>query len=70
MVAAGVADEVLVQVAYAIGVAQPVGLYVDTYDTAKVNLTDSQIAEKINNLFDMRPAKIIKQFGLKNPIFR
>ena len=70
LVAAGVADEVLVQVAYAIGVADPVGLYVDTYGTAKVDLTDSQIADKINELFDMRPAAIVKRFGLKNPIFR
>ena len=70
LVAAGIADEVLVQVAYAIGVAQPVGLYVNTYGTSKVNLTDSQIAEKVNELFDMRPAAIVKRFGLKNPIFR
>ncbi len=70
LVAAGVADEVLVQVAYAIGVAQPVGLYVNTYGTSKVNLSDSEIAEKVNELFDMRPAAIVKRFGLKNPIFR
>ena len=70
IVAAGVADEVLVQVAYAIGVAQPVGLYVNTYGTAKVNLTDSEIAEKIVEIFDMRPYCIVKRFGLKNPIFR
>jgi len=69
MVAAGVADEVLVQVAYAIGVAQPVGLYVNTYNTAKVKLTDGQISDKIKKLFDMRPAAIVKRFGLKNPIF-
>jgi len=70
MVAAGLADEVLVQVAYAIGVAKPVGFYVNTHGTSKVNLTDSEIAEKINDIFDMRPAAIVDRFGLKNPIFR
>lgn len=69
MVAAGVADEVLVQVAYAIGVAKPVGLYVNTYGTAKVNMPDGDIAKKIEKLFDLRPSAIIKRFGLKNPIF-
>jgi len=69
MVAAGVADEVLVQVAYAIGVAKPVGLYINTYGTSHVKLTDGEIAEKINAIFDMRPAAIVKRFGLKNPIF-
>ncbi|NVN95386.1 MAG: methionine adenosyltransferase [Bacteroidetes bacterium] len=75
LIAAGVADEVLVQVAYAIGVAQPVGLYVNTFETSKVKdkaekkLTDGQIAEKINTIFDMRPFAIVKRFGLKNPIF-
>ncbi|MDA3944411.1 MAG: methionine adenosyltransferase [Bacteroidetes bacterium] len=75
MVAAGVADEVLVQVAYAIGVAEPVGFYINTRDTAKVKnadgnkLTDEQIAEKVSELFDMRPFAIIKKFGLKNPVF-
>ncbi|MEM6725108.1 MAG: methionine adenosyltransferase [Bacteroidota bacterium] len=69
VVAAGLADQVLVQVAYAIGVARPVGLFVNTYGTAKVDLTDGEIAEKINELFDMRPAKIIERFGLMNPIF-
>ena len=70
LVAAGVADEILVQVAYAIGVAQPVGLYVNTHGTGKVNFSDSEIAKKIETLFDMRPAAIVKRFGLKNPIFR
>ncbi len=70
LVAGGVADEVLVQVAYAIGVAQPVGLYVNTYGTSKVNYSDSEIAKKVEALFDMRPAAIVKRFGLKNPIFR
>ena len=69
IVAAGVADEALVQVAYAIGVAKPVGLYINTYGTAKVNMSDGAIAEKINEIFDMRPASIVKRFGLKNPVF-
>lgn len=70
MVAAGVADEVLVQLAYAIGVAQPVSIYVNTYGTSKVNLPDEQIADKINKVFDLRPGAIVKRFGLKNPIFK
>jgi S-adenosylmethionine synthetase len=75
MVAAGVCEQALVQVAYAIGVAQPVGLYINTYGTAKVKdskgkvLHDGVIAEKINKIFDMRPYAIVKRFGLKNPIF-
>jgi S-adenosylmethionine synthetase len=69
MVAAGIAEEALVQVAYAIGVAKPVGLYVNTFGTAKVKLDDGEIARKISSLFDLRPAVIIKRFGLKNPIF-
>jgi S-adenosylmethionine synthetase len=75
MVAAGICDRALIQVAYAIGVAQPVGLYVNTYGTAKVKdgkgkiLADGVIAEKVNRLFDMRPYAIVKRFGLKNPIF-
>jgi len=69
MVAAGVADEVLVQVAYAIGVAQPVGLYINTYGTSHVKMSDGQIAEKIHDIFDLRPGKIIQRLGLKNPIF-
>jgi S-adenosylmethionine synthetase len=69
MVAAGIAEEVLVQVAYAIGVAKPVGLYVNTYNTANVKMSDGEIAEKINKIFDMRPYAIVKRFGLKNPIF-
>ena len=76
MVAAGVADQALIQVAYAIGVAQPVGLYVNTFGTAKVKdkkgktLTDGVIAEKINKIFDMRPYSIVERFGLKNPIYQ
>jgi S-adenosylmethionine synthetase len=65
MVAAGVAHEVMVQVAYAIGVAEPVGLYVDTFGTSKVNLSDSEIAVKIKELFDLKPAAIVRRFGLK-----
>lgn len=76
MVAAGVADQVLIQVAYAIGVAQPVGLYVNTYGTAAVfdkkghRLSDGVIAEKISKIFDMRPYAIVERFGLKNPIYQ
>ena len=69
MVAAGIADEVLVQVAYAIGLAEPVGLYVNTYGTAKVKMNDGEIATRISKLFDMRPNAIVKRLGLKNPIF-
>ena len=70
LVAAGVCDEVLVQVAYAIGVAEPVGLYVNTYGTAHVKMHDGEIAEKVKKLFDLRPYAIVERFGLKNPIFR
>jgi S-adenosylmethionine synthetase len=75
LVAAGVADQVLVQVAYAIGVAKPVGLYVTTYNTTKAKtaagqtLTDGEIADKVNELFDLRPYAIVERFGLRNPIF-
>ena len=69
LVAAGVADQCLVQVAYAIGVAQPVGIFVDTYGTSKVKMKDGEIAKKVAELFDMRPAAIVKRFGLTNPIF-
>lgn len=67
MVAAGVADEMLVQVAYAIGVARPVSIFVDTYGTGIV--PDAEIARKIEELFDLRPAAIIRKFELKNPIY-
>ena len=70
LVAAGVCDECLVQVAYAIGVAEPVGLYVNTYGSAKVKMTDGEIAERIKKIFDLRPYAIVERFGLKNPIFR
>ncbi len=69
MVAAGVADEMLIQVSYAIGVARPVSIYVNTFNSAKVNISDGEIALKIEELFDLRPAKIIEKFGLKNPIY-
>ena len=69
MVAAGIAREVLVQVSYAIGIAQPLSIYVDTYGTANVRMTDGEIAEKIGRLFDLRPAAIVERFGLKYPIF-
>ncbi|MDO7875252.1 methionine adenosyltransferase [Hymenobacter sp. ASUV-10] len=75
LVAAGVAEQVLVQVAYAIGVAQPVGVFVTTYGTTKAKdadgkvLTDGEIAEKVNKLFDLRPYAIVQRFGLQNPIF-
>lgn len=69
LVAAGVCDEVLVQVAYAIGVANPVGLYVNTYGTSHVEMTDGEIAQKISGIFDMRPYAIVKRFGLTYPIF-
>ncbi len=70
MVAAGLADEVLVQVAYAIGVAKPLGLFVNTFETSKVSLSDSEIALKIQEIFDLRPNAIINRFDLKNPIFQ
>jgi S-adenosylmethionine synthetase len=69
MVAAGLADEVLVQLAYAIGVADPIGVYVNTYGTSKVSLNDGEIAQRIEKLFDLRPGMIIRRLGLKNPIF-
>lgn len=69
MVAAGLCDEVLVQVAYAIGVAKPVGLYVNTYGSAKVSLSDGEIAKKIEKIFDMRPYFIEERFKLRTPIY-
>ena len=69
LVAAGVADECLVQLAYAIGVAQPVSVFVDTYGTAANGLSDGEIAQKVSALFDLRPAAIIRKFQLKNPIY-
>ncbi|HPM86511.1 MAG TPA: methionine adenosyltransferase [Bacteroidales bacterium] len=75
LVAAGICDQALIQVAYAIGVAEPVGFYVNTFGTAHVKdnkgntLADGEIASRVQKLFDMRPYSIIKRFGLKNPIF-
>jgi len=69
LVASGVCDEALVQVAYAIGVAEPVGLYVNTYGTAKVNATDGQIAAAVGKLVDMRPYAIEQRFKLRTPIY-
>ena len=58
------------QVAYAIGVAKPLGLYLNTYGTASVDMSDSEISAKLQDIFDLRPSAIIRRFGLKNPIFR
>ena len=69
IVAAGVSDQILVQVAYAIGVAKPMNIFVDTYGSSKVDLSDSKIAKKIESLFDMRPAAIVERFKLKDPIY-
>lgn len=69
VVAAGLADQCLVQVAYAIGVAEPVGLFVNTYGTCKKPISDGEIAVRLSQLFDLKPASIIKRYGLKNPIY-
>ncbi len=69
MVAAGVADRVLIQVAYAIGVAHPVSLYADTFGTAHVGLSDAEISERISAIFDMRPHAIEQRLKLRNPIY-
>ncbi len=69
MVAAGVADEILVQVSYAIGVAHPMGIYVNTYGTSKVDISDAEIAEEITKLFDLRPYAIETSLKLRNPIY-
>ena len=63
------ADECLVQLAYAIGVAEPVSVFVDTCGTAAKGLSDGEIAEKVRDLFNLRPSAIIRKFGLKNPIY-
>ena len=70
LVAAGVAGEVTVQVSYAIGRAHPINLYINTHGTAKVDMSDPEIAVKVSELFDMRPRSIEKRFGLRNPIYR
>ena len=69
MVAAGVADEMMVQVSYAIGVARPCSIFVNTFGTSHSPLCDAEIAEEIGRAFDLRPAAIIRRFGLKNPIY-
>ena len=69
IVAAGLCDEVLVQVSYAIGVAKPMGLYVNTYNTARVAMTDGEIAARILDIFDMRPYAIEKRLKLRSPIY-
>jgi S-adenosylmethionine synthetase len=69
LVAAGVCDEVLVQVSYAIGVAQPMGIYVNTYGSGKVGLSDGEIAKKVENIFDMTPYAIETRFKLRYPIY-
>ena len=70
MVAAGIADEILIQISYAIGVARPVGVYVNTYGTSKVCLTDAEIAGKVNEIFDLRPRAIEERLKLCNPIYQ
>lgn len=70
LVAAGIADEVLVQVSYAIGVAEPCGLYINTYGTAKVDLHDGDIAKKVSEIFDLRPYAIEQNLKLRNPIYQ
>lgn len=75
LVAAGVADEVLVQLAYAIGIAEPVGVYINTYGTCKISdadgkpVPDGRVADKVKKIFDLRPYSIINRFGLRNPIY-
>ena len=75
MVAAGIADEILVELSYAIGIAEPISVFVDTHGAVcsrnpkLADMTDGEIARRIAKLFDLRPAAIVKKFGLKNPIF-
>ena len=69
VVAAGLCDQILVQVSYAIGVAEPVSMFVDTYGTSKIDLTDGEIAAKLPSIFDMKPASIIRRLSLKTPIY-
>jgi len=69
MVASGLCNEVLVQVSYAIGVAEPMGVFIDTYGTCPFNLTDGEIADEISKLFDLKPAAIEKRLKLRNPIY-
>ncbi len=69
LVAAGVADEILVQVSYAIGVVEPMGIFVDSYGTSNLNMTDGEIAQKVTEIFDMRPASIESRLKLRSPIY-
>ncbi|MDP5081988.1 MAG: methionine adenosyltransferase [Winogradskyella sp.] len=69
LVAAGLCDEILVQVSYAIGVVEPMGIFVDTYGTSSYNLTDGEIAEKVSEIFDMRPAAIESRLKLRQPMY-
>ncbi|MDR2913130.1 MAG: methionine adenosyltransferase [Alistipes sp.] len=70
MVAAGVADEMLVQISYAIGIARPLSVFVDTYGTSHLGgVSDGEVARRIEEMFDLRPASIVRRFGLRNPIF-
>jgi S-adenosylmethionine synthetase len=69
LVAAGLADEILVQVSYAIGVVEPMGIFIDTYGTSKIKLSDGEIANKISTIFDMRPIAIEERLKLRNPIY-
>ncbi len=69
LVAAGICDEVLVQVSYAIGVVEPMGIFIDTYGTCPFNMTDGEIAQKVSQIFDMRPASIEDRLKLRNPIY-
>ena len=69
LIAAGIAEQILVQVSYAIGVVEPMGVFVDSYGTAKVNLSDSEIAEKVKAIFDLRPGLIEKNLKLRQPIY-
>ena len=70
MIHAGIADEILIQLSYAIGLAKPISIHVNTFGTSKINLTDEEIAKKINNIFDFSPKAIIEKFGLVYPIFK
>ena len=70
LVAAGLAPEILVQVSYAIGVAKPTSIYVDTYGTKNVSLTNGEISKKVAEIFDMRPSAIENRLNLRNPIYR
>jgi len=69
LVAAGIADEILVQIAYAIGVAEPISIYVNTFGSSNITMNDSEISDKISRIFNLKPAEITKKFKLKDPIY-